>query len=123
MGSEMCIRDRHVQAAAGKAAAAEQLAAEARGVQRTLEKQLEAANKAVEAAEAEAQRLEEEVRTARDLKCCSYWRAIGGCPMGFARLHARVYGPYQAACEDRATLRHFQRNGARISSVLSLVCR
>ena len=51
-----------VEPAANKAAAAERLAAEARVNQRTLEKQLEAANAAVEAAEVEARRLEDEVR-------------------------------------------------------------
>ena len=52
----------HVEPAAAKAKAAETLAAEARAVQRTLEEQLEAAGRAVEAAEAEARRLEAEVR-------------------------------------------------------------
>ena len=52
----------HVQPAADKAVAAERLAAEARAAQRALERQLEAANAAVEAAEVEARRLEEEVR-------------------------------------------------------------
>ena len=52
----------HVKPAEEKAKVAEKLAAEARAVQRTLEKQLEAANAAVEAAELEAQRLEDEVR-------------------------------------------------------------
>lgn len=50
-----------VQPAAERAAAAEKLAAEARGSQRAAEARLADANKAVEMAEAEARRLEEEV--------------------------------------------------------------
>uniref|UniRef100_A0A7S2BG34 Uncharacterized protein n=1 Tax=Haptolina brevifila TaxID=156173 RepID=A0A7S2BG34_9EUKA len=53
----------HVGPAAEKAAAAEGLASEARAKQRAAEVNLEAANKVVEAAEAEARRLEEEVRS------------------------------------------------------------
>ena len=52
----------HVQPAADAAAAAEKLADEAKAVVKSLEKQLEAANKALQAAENEAQRLEAEVR-------------------------------------------------------------
>ena len=47
-----------------RAAAAERLAEMARAVQKTRESELEAANQAVEAAESEARRLEEQVRQA-----------------------------------------------------------
>jgi hypothetical protein len=72
---------RHVQPAQEAANLADQRAAEARVAQKALEAQLEAANKAVEAAESEAQRLEEEVRQGRS-NCAPL---VLGRPLSFSR--------------------------------------
>ena len=106
LGPVHSIRGDRGRAAEQKATAAEKAAVAARAARQKVAAQLEEVNKALEAQEAEAARVEEEVcafcvRTARG----SLSRAPGAISTGLSHAHACICAPYRTACDKPARFR------------------